>query len=60
MHFGSQIFRESREIRTDLIKGDPWFVAKDVCDVLDIENASLAVNGCERIRDDGSNYWNSG
>lgn len=28
---------ESHEVRALTINGDPWFVAKDVCDVLDIE-----------------------
>lgn len=38
------------EVRTVLIDGDPWFVAKDVCDVLDINNSRMAVS---RLDDDG-------
>jgi len=30
-------------VRTQMIKGEPWFVAKDVCDVLEIKNDSDAV-----------------
>jgi addiction module RelE/StbE family toxin len=32
-HFG-----EGREVRTLERNGEPWFVAKDVCDILDIQN----------------------
>lgn len=45
-----QIFNfESTEIRTQLIDDDPWFVAKDVCDILDISNSRDAVS---RLDDD--------
>ncbi|SDQ19566.1 ORF6C domain-containing protein [Carnobacterium viridans] len=45
-----QIFKfESTEIRTQLIDDDPWFVAKDVCDILDISNSRDAVG---RLDDD--------
>jgi anti-repressor protein len=27
-----------RQVRTVLVDGEPWFVAKDVCDILEIEN----------------------
>lgn len=43
---------ESREIRSLLIDGDPWFVAKDVCDVLDVGNPSQALT---RLDDDEKN-----
>ena len=35
-----QVFRytEAHQIRTTVIDGEPWFVAKDVCDVLGIQN----------------------
>jgi len=33
---------EQNEVRTFIDeKGDPWFVAKDVCEILDIQNASV-------------------
>ncbi len=31
-------YTEAHQIRTTVIDGDPWFVAKDVCDVLGIQN----------------------
>ena len=35
-----QVFTfENKEVRTVVIDGKPWFVAKDVCDVLEIQNA---------------------
>ncbi len=37
------------EIRAQIIKGEPWFVAKDVCDALDIKNSRDAV---ARLDDD--------
>jgi prophage antirepressor-like protein len=36
-------------IRTAVIKGEPWFVAKDVCEVLDLNNSSQAIS---RLDDD--------
>lgn len=36
---------ETREVRTMLLDGQPWFVATDVCASLAIGNVSLAVNG---------------
>ncbi|NJJ38581.1 phage antirepressor [Paenibacillus apii] len=40
---------ESREIRSMLIDGEPWFVAKDICDVLEHSDVSMAV---KRLDDD--------
>ena len=39
--FGSQDFRALT------VDGEPWFVAKDVCDVLDLENVTKAVYGLD-------------
>jgi prophage antirepressor-like protein len=36
-------FEEGREIRTVERNGEPWFVAKDVCDVLGIEQPTRSV-----------------
>src|SRR5947207_7768333 len=37
-----------------IMRGDiPWFVAKDVCEVLGLNNVSLAVNGNEKTGDVG-------
>lgn len=37
----------SVKIRTAIIDGEPWFVAKDVCDVLGLENSRKAVADLE-------------
>lgn len=34
---------EDHAVRTVLINEDPWFIAKDVCDILDLGNASKAL-----------------
>ncbi|HOV13645.1 MAG TPA: Bro-N domain-containing protein [Spirochaetota bacterium] len=33
------------EVRTVIVNDKPYFVAKDVCDILDIQNVSQAING---------------
>ncbi|WP_291144598.1 BRO family protein [Dokdonella sp.] len=35
---------ESHSVRAFNIDGNPWFVGKDVCDVLGYANASDAIN----------------
>lgn len=40
------------EIRTIVIAGNPWFIAKDVCDILDVGNPSQALS---RLEDDEKN-----
>ena len=44
-----QVFKymEQHQIRTTVIDGEPWFVAKDVCDVLGLEQVSRALQGLE-------------
>lgn len=37
----------STQIRTAIIDGEPWFVAKDVCKVLELENVTRALDGLE-------------
>ena len=40
-----QVFNyKAQEVRTTIIDGEVWFVAKDVCDVLDIKNAREAIS----------------
>ena len=40
-----QLFEyEGAEVRTVLIDGEAWFVAKDVCDILGLSNAREAVS----------------
>ena len=36
-----------QEVRTVLIDGEPWFVAKDVCEVLGLEEAHVAVRSLD-------------
>jgi prophage antirepressor-like protein len=45
-----QIFMyQGSQVRTEIKDGEPWFVAKDVCEILDIGNPSQAVS---RLDDD--------
>lgn len=44
---------KSNEIRTVIVNDEPWFVAKDVCNILDIKNVSMAINGNENTGDLG-------
>ena len=37
----------SHEVRTVIKDGEPWFVAKDVCDVLDIVDSAVALRGLD-------------
>jgi len=39
----------NQEVRSTVINGEPWFVAKDVCDVLELTNSRMAV---ERLDED--------
>lgn len=41
-----QLFQKEEfgTIRTVVIDGEPWFVAKDVCDILGIKNPTDALN----------------
>ncbi|MBP6257265.1 hypothetical protein KA405_06335 [Patescibacteria group bacterium] len=32
------------KVRTVIIDGDVWFVAKDICDILDIKNTTDALS----------------
>ena len=41
-------YTEQHKIRTTVIDGEPWFVAKDVCDVLGLEQVSRALQGLEK------------
>lgn len=53
-----QIFNyEEKAIRTVTINGEPWWVAKDVCDILEIQNTSQAIQSLE---DDERSMFNIG
>ncbi|MCQ4363043.1 phage antirepressor [Mycobacterium gordonae] len=54
----SQVFNyEGANVRTVIVGGEPWFVAKDVCDVLAITNSTIAV---QRLDDDEVTKFNLG
>ena len=43
-----QIFDfESNDVRTVLIDGEPWFVSKDVCNILEIKNSRDALSSLD-------------
>lgn len=42
----------SFQVRTLTIQNEPWFIAKDVCDVLDLSNSRMAI---ERLDEDEKN-----
>lgn len=44
-------------VRAMLVDGEPWFVAKDVCDALDLSNPSVAVSALD---DDERSKFNLG
>lgn len=53
-----QIFiYRNRKIRTVMLKGEPWWVAKDVCEILEITNASDAI---KRLEEDEVTRFNLG
>ena len=43
-----QIFDYNQsEVRTVLLDGDVWFVAKDICDILELTNPTMALEGLD-------------
>lgn len=40
-------FQDVHEVRTIIRDGEPWFVAKDICDILGIQNTSDAVRNLD-------------
>lgn len=54
-----QVFSNEKfgQVRTVMQVGEPWFVAKDVCDALDIANVTVAV---ARLDDDERSKFNLG
>lgn len=47
------LFQGRHPVRVFMRNGDPWFIAKDVCDVLELGNNRDA---CSRLRDDERGY----
>lgn len=37
----------NQEVRSTVVNGEPWFVAKDVCDVLSIQNTAQALDSLD-------------
>ena len=53
-----QIFEfENKNIRTVVKDNQPWFVGKDICDVLSIKNITQAMN---RLDEDERSMFNIG
>lgn len=48
---------ESSEVRTQIIDSEPWFVAADVCQILDLTNPTMALN---RLDEDERSKFNLG
>lgn len=48
---------QGAEVRTLVRDGEPWFVAKDVCDILEITNPTMAL---QRLDDDERSKFNLG
>lgn len=40
-------FHNNAPVRVQMIKGEPWFVAKDVCDLLGLNNVSQAITSLD-------------
>lgn len=48
---------QTKEVRTITKDSEPWFVAKDVCDILEIQNSTQAI---ERLDEDEVTMFNIG
>lgn len=51
---------EGKQLRIVEQNNEPWFVAKDVCDILGIRNISQTINGQERTNENGEKYISGG
>ena len=51
---------DDADIRIQMIDGEPWFVAKDVCEVLGIQNVSQAVASLDSDEKGISNIYTLG
>lgn len=48
---------ESKQVRTVIINSEPWWVAKDVCDILEIQNVTQAL---QNLDEDERSMFNIG
>ena len=56
-----QVFNyDSRQVRTVIQDGEPWFVAKDVCDILEIKDVSMATQSLDDDEKDTSKIGTPG
>lgn len=51
---------KGNEVRVTKMSGEPWFVAKDVCDALELSNSRMAVDGLDDDEKDVSNVYTLG
>ncbi|WP_315523983.1 Bro-N domain-containing protein [Pseudoramibacter alactolyticus] len=49
--------KEFGQLRTTMIDGEPWFVAKDVCDALELSNVTATI---QRLEEDERAKFNLG
>ena len=49
-------WKEGASVRMQMIKDEPWFAAKDVCELLGLDNSRQAVS---RLDDDEKGVFNS-
>lgn len=45
--FSEYADKETGHVRVVIVDGEPWWVAKDVCDVLEIKNTTQAIDGLD-------------
>ena len=50
-------FQDQHEVRTVVRDGEPWFVAKDICDILELTNPTVAI---ESLDDDERSKYSLG
>ena len=48
-------FQDQHEVRTVIRNGEPWFVAKDICDILELTNPTVAIESLDD--DERSKYF---
>lgn len=41
------VFQQDHQVRVQMIEGEPWFIAKDICDVLSIQNPTQALKSLD-------------
>ena len=51
---------QGNQLRTVVIDNEPWFVAKDLCNILDISNSRMALQRLDETEKGENNFsnWN--